>query len=47
MPKIAVNGIELYYELYVQGSVATQIIQHYGLIPVGSAQINQGTDPGT
>ncbi len=30
----------------IDSGVYTQIIDHYGLIPVDSAQINQGTDPG-
>jgi polar amino acid transport system substrate-binding protein len=33
-------------QILIDSGVYTQVIENYGLIPVDSAQINQGTDPG-
>jgi polar amino acid transport system substrate-binding protein len=40
------DAIKNALQVLIDNGVYTQIVEHYGLIPVDSAQINQGTDPG-
>ena len=40
------DAIQEALQVLIDSGVYTQIIDYYGLIPVDSAEINQGTDPG-
>jgi polar amino acid transport system substrate-binding protein len=40
------DTIQQALQALIDSGVYAQIVEHYGLIPVDSAQINQGTDPG-
>ena len=40
------DAIQQALQVLIDSGVYTQIVEHYDLIPVDSAQINQGTDPG-